>query len=406
MSYLYDSLRDALGGKNFKTGVVTKNWSPNEVRAIYIMRNFIMVVDYLKQPKVVMLDPNEVSNDVTNSTRRGSLNNLLDNRQLSCMEEIYVDSALKPFKNVLDLEAYIKSLYNQSSRLRYYGYVSGLNLDSLRNAYSKVLVDGIMDYTLANSGLRLPICATNNKDWYKKYNLRPQFYALDGEKGRLHTYFSKCEATIGEILSKKDIQIQKLKNAEKVLTMFKTDLSRAEDLMQLTKFVSLFKDCDDFVKGIAECLNESLKKQIVIKGLTKEFLIDCLKVGNIKKDNKCNMLLEIYRLNKVFDNSEEGFDPSEDIISDGILQLGNRLDSGLAKANTKYCKSEYMILYLMASSRIPEGLPKGKLTDVLMKKNLLACEVTSKDNFSGILRYVYSLCGFEKDDIANRFKNS
>ena len=40
MSYLYDKLRDALGGKNFKSGVSMKGWSPNEVRGIVIMRDW------------------------------------------------------------------------------------------------------------------------------------------------------------------------------------------------------------------------------------------------------------------------------------------------------------------------------------------------------------------------------
>ena len=65
MSYLYDKLRDALGGKNFKSGVSMKGWSPNEVRGIVIMRDFILIADYVKSPKIVELNVQEVMFDLS-----------------------------------------------------------------------------------------------------------------------------------------------------------------------------------------------------------------------------------------------------------------------------------------------------------------------------------------------------
>ena len=89
-SYIYSKVQEAIGGKSTSSGF-QKSWSPNKIRALYIMRNFIMVVDYLQGPKVWAIDENEVGMDLQNPNRVGSLNNLLSSRPLCCLEEIYED---------------------------------------------------------------------------------------------------------------------------------------------------------------------------------------------------------------------------------------------------------------------------------------------------------------------------
>ena len=123
MGYIYDSLKLAIGG-SANTNSVIKNWSPNEIRAIYIMRACIVVAYYTKDVKYVNMDQHCVIEELKRGRINGNLNNLLENRQLSCMEEIYVDSVFAKFPALIDLPAYIRSAYNQASRLRAYGYVT------------------------------------------------------------------------------------------------------------------------------------------------------------------------------------------------------------------------------------------------------------------------------------------
>lgn len=403
MSYLYDKLRDALGGKNFRTGIVIKDWSPNEVRAVYIMRNFILIADYLKQPKIVMLDENEVGIDLMNTSRRGNLNNLLDNRHLSCLEEIYVDTAFSQYRDVIDLNAYVQSLYNQSSRLRYFGYVRGFDVNMLGNAYSQALMNGTLDFTVAKNIGGFEYQDTGNKDWYKKYNLRPQWYSIDGEKGRLHTYFSKCEKLVGSELEAKDKQINLLANAEKVIDMFYTDLRRVYDLKLLSKFIEFCKGCDDFTKLIAENVHEGLRRKIPIQGLSKDLFQQSMRLGKVPFGNDEKFLVDIYNSVGVFDDSGKPFEPNDDVVRDGIFQLSERLDYGLASALGKNTKKENYILFMLSSMRSHKGgLPEGRLTDLLKKKNLLVLEPSAfKGESDGLLEYMYNVCGFKQEDFAS-----
>lgn len=404
MGYLYNKLRDALGGTSVKTGTQIKKWSPNEIRSIVIMREYILIADYLKQPKVMPLDLNEVDVDLRSRGGGSSLNNLLNNRQLSCMEEIYVDSVFMNYKDVFDLEKYVRDMFNQVSRLRYYGYTRAGNAEVLRQFYSNVQINGTMDATIALNIGGFEYNDTGNSGWYKKHNLRPQYYALDSDKGTLHTYFMKCEKQIGEETENKENTIKTLKTSEKILRMYNTDLQRVQDIKILMSFITFIKGCDDFAKDIATRVQESMTKHITVSGLSKDMLIQALKIAKIPKDEKGIFLLNLYQKVGVFDESGKEFDPSEDDMNDGIYKFCDRLDFALAEANAKCTRKDYMLLYLMTTSRVTEGLPEGKLTDVLSRKKLLNCEVTKKGNINGLLRFTYGICGFIKEDFIQRYQ--
>jgi hypothetical protein len=397
MSYIYDKLRDALGGKIFRSGIVFKNWSPNEIRAIYIMRDFILVADYLKQPKIIKLDVNEVSMDLSNPSRRGNLNNLLDSRHLSCMEEIYVDSCYQGHRDVIDLNSYVQGLYNQASRLRYYGYVSGFSVDALQTFYSSALINGSFDLTIAKALNNFSYNDLSNKDWYKKYNLRPQWYEIDKEKGRLHTYFVKCEKLIGEQETAKDAKISELTNINNIVEMFNVDRKRAEDIKLLMSFITFCKDKDDFSSSVAECLQHSMITKLKpIKGLTKDLFLKAMRLGKIQMGGIEKYLFDLYQKVGVFSEDEED-NVKIEVETDGIYQLGYRLNTGLSDALIKNRRKEYYILFLLTSSRV-EFLPEGTFVDLLEKKSLLNGSKCSSDNIDGLIKYVYSLCGFSKDD--------
>ena len=215
MSYLYDKLKEALGGEvvvSNKSAVI-KNWSPNNIKALLISRNYIIVVKHLGASmgcaKQFDLDVDMVAQDLDALMRtnfgKPKLNTLLSKRSLSCLEEIYVDAMFQNYPQVLDIEGYVKELTN--SRLRYYGYVEfpvGNFADYLNNAYRQAKAQGNLGYSIAtdtNRGgyLRVEYKSTNCEDWYTKYYLRPQFYQMDSEKGSLAVHFRKFEADYEEI---------------------------------------------------------------------------------------------------------------------------------------------------------------------------------------------------------------
>ena len=398
MGYLSNSLKEAIGGKSFNSSTQIRDWSPNEIRAIFIMRDFILVAYYLKPPKVVRLDVNEVNFELSNPASRGNLNKLLENRQLSCLEEIYVDSAFSMYKHIISLEDYVASVYNQSSRLRYFGYVRGFDVAVLREIYSKAVINGNMDFTAAKNMGSFSFNDTGNTDWYKRYNLRPQYYTLDSEKGKLHTYFSKCEKVVGDVIKSKDAQISQIEKAQKVINMFKVDLSRLNDIRLLMKFIEFSQGVDDFTKEVAKSLKENMTKSIPVKGLAQEDLIQAAKMGNIPFGDAEKYLVDMYRkVNTFTEKGSEEFDPSKEELEDGIYKLGQRLDIALASVLNSKPDAVTCMLYLLTSKRI-SGLPEGRLVDALRKKNILMCRVVSEDGISGLIDFAYSLCGFRKED--------
>ena len=403
MSYLYDKLRDALGGKNFKSGVSMKGWSPNEVRGIVIMRDFILIADYIKSPKIVELNVQEVMLDLSNMNRRGSLNNLLSARQLSCLEEIYVDEGIRGYKQVIDLEAYVQSLVNGISRLRYYGYVSGFNAGELYGVYQKAFVDGVMDFTLAEKLGKFKAESVGNRLWYTKYNLRPNYYDVDRDGGKLSIYFKKCEKLIGEIEKKAHGAVEERNELIRVYESFMLDYRTADDLKTLIDFIGFTKGTDRFANSLSYILKaELLRRDDGVKGLTEGKLIKALKLAGMGVNPKVKYVLDSYKGLKLFtDGSTERCEKS----LSGYYSLGKRIDAALAKLLKNSGENK---LYFYLAVKRAESLPEGRLVEELKHDGILLCGVKGsvdgsdvrggdEADYKGLVRLVYSLCGYTEE---------
>ncbi len=403
MSYLYDKLRDALGGKNFKSGVSMKGWSPNEVRGIVIMRDFILIADYIKSPKIVELNVQEVMLDLSNMNRRGSLNNLLSARQLSCLEEIYVDEGIRGYKQVIDLEAYVQSLVNGISRLRYYGYVSGFNAGELYGVYQKAFVDGVMDFTLAEKLGKFKAESVGNRLWYTKYNLRPNYYDVDRDGGKLSIYFKKCEKLIGEIEEKAHGAVEERNELIRIYESFMLDYRTADDLKTLIDFIGFTKGTDRFANSLSYTLKaELLRRDDGVKGLTEGKLIKALKLAGMGVNPKVKYVLDSYKGLKLFtDRSTERCEKS----LSGYYSLGKRIDAALAKLLKNSGENK---LYFYLAVKRAESLPEGRLVEELKHDGILLCGVKGsvdgsdvrggdEADYKGLVRLVYSLCGYTEE---------
>ena len=156
MAYLYDKLKEALGGAKFSNSHVgaVRDWTPNGVKAIVIYREFILVANHVKPPRLYPLDINEVVQDLQRNGSTGALHNLLSQRQLSCMEEFYVDGMFQNYRGVLDLQGYVGKLLNDKSRLRYYGYIDGVNGQDLYKRYADAKMANNAIYSYAGDTTR------------------------------------------------------------------------------------------------------------------------------------------------------------------------------------------------------------------------------------------------------------
>lgn len=199
--YMYQMLSKAIFDSEDKNKIKS-DWSPNAIRNIVILRDCIIVVYHTtRQTKFVQLNQ-EALDDIMSNGSKGALHNVLGAYQLSCLEEIYVDSVFQNYLGTFNLDKYVNGLKNTRSRLRYCGYVqwvmgAGQNIFNYYNKGKQALSE---DYTLSQSKgvVNIGIQSLDNTDWYTKHNLRPENYKLDKERGTLDAWFTKVERDMTE----------------------------------------------------------------------------------------------------------------------------------------------------------------------------------------------------------------
>lgn len=405
-SYIYSKVQEAIGGKSTSSGF-QKSWSPNKIRALYIMRNFIMVVDYLQGPRVLAIDENEVGMDLQNPNRVGSLNNLLSSRQLSCLEEIYADEAFSRYVGVLDLKAYADSVLNSASRLRYYAYTSGINGEALRQAYLKAFQEGQVDFTYAKNIGGIRYVDTGNVEWYKRHNLRPQYYGPDAEGGSLAAWFNKVEKIVSKYAQAEMAKVQLSKDCEYIINRLKVDVAGYSALVKLR---SLMKFCAssgyELHKVFYKIAEETQKAPKPVPGLSKEKIIAAVKatwtkdVAFIKTaQGVANYYgyADLYLKDAPFDlqklESSSAY-PEEG----GFLQIGIMLDRILAGLYEKYGSNplyKYTI-NVAIMSEFPEGIPNGSLAKRLAGKGKVI-ERSPLEFVPNYLKAFNRICGVDDE---------
>lgn len=323
MGYLLDHLRNVLEGKSSAS-----NWTPNDVRAVVITRDFILVAHHTSPASKVLLDRNEVQIELSAGVNTGALHNLLTKRQLSCMEEIYVDGMFQNYRGIMDLEGYVRKISSDSLRLRYYGYIdSDISiLTYLYGVYDSLRYDLNYQYSIAkdtNRRFKVMYEVANEVDWYKKYNLRPQFYKRDSEKGILAQYFRKCEAEIGSVIAKQQADIKDKAFLDVVKAIMSVDLKYCEDVYAILlakNYAKKFKSNDPlyvkFSKAVVSAMSEVYKSPIT--GLKEKYF------------ENYTRLLQMYKLLRRIDNEGElstEYIEKHELMSRGFLNAREFLDS-------------------------------------------------------------------------------
>ena len=413
-SYIYSKVQEAIGGKSISSGF-QKDWSPNRIRALYIMRDFVLVVDYLSGPKLTALDINEVGLDLQNINRVGSLNNLLSSRQLSCLEEIYADEAFSRYPNVLDLQAYAKSVVNSASRLRYYAYTSGVDGNSLYKAYMEAFQKGIPNFTYAKSIGGIRYVDTGNADWYKKYNLRPQYYGPDADGGRLATWFRKVEHTVSKARQEESSKEESARVNDYIIQRVIVDISNSKNLALLINLANYcLKSNYELHKGFVRAYADGKKMPKPVSGLSKELIIEAAKAtGN----NDTSFIMGVQNIVKLY-SQVKAFIPDAPFDVDkleesnvfppecGFLQVGNMLDRVLAGIVEKYGNhSIYKYAVNVAiMSAFPQGVPNGALAKRLGNK-VKVVEGSTMRYIDNYFDAIYSICGVDESAVEGGILN-
>lgn len=412
MGYLYDKLKTALGGAKFSNSHqgVLKDWTPNGVKAIFICKEFIIVANHVKQPKVYALDVNESIMDIQKNGSTGALHNLLAQRQLSCLEEIYVDGAFVQYRGALDLQVYINKLLNDRSRLRYYGYISNANSYEILQKYSKAKLDNDALYSYAGDKSRtatLQYETVNNPTWYKNYNLRPQHYALDSENGILSRWFKRCEVDIEKYISEQKENVENMAKSTLLKSLLDLDLM---EYPLLKKFL-LFRKYANKTAGtwndpIRNIIKEELNSLFGDKAKWKinNLTLDWMKSTGISIDNSYVGLLQSYSHLGVFDSikGEDNLGVNIEVMrqlyeeGQGFLMLNSRLEALCYQTIQKVKKKDKLSAATVIIAIMNSNLPEGSISTEYNQDGTGSLE--------GYLKLLLNLFGLSEEDLVKEMK--
>lgn len=394
MGYLYDKVRDVVGGNRVSGGFI-KNWSPNSIKAMVITRDYIFVANHVKMPRVIKLDPSEVAMDLEQQGRGGALHNLLAQRQLSCMEEFYVDSGFMNYRGAIDVEGYIGKLINEKSRLRFYGYVSGVSADELVKGFTEARMKSNPIYAYAlDSGRtgKVSYKTLQNATWYENHNLRPQYYGLDADGGELDRWFRRSEGIIRELLEGAMREEEAGAVTKALVTLVSRDVEELPEIMTYLSLVKYLKrgsgdrvfSC--VLRGIAEGSKNYKRK---VGKLKPEGLQTVL----VQTGESAKNLARVYQYFGVVDKdgSEGNLEELVEAVKSGqgLTEFVGFLDSVLYETwiimgNTY---PEGKLLIMLESQKYKDDIPSGKFRTALGLGEGRGCSL-------GMMSTLLGVCGW------------
>lgn len=375
MGYIYEKVKAVLSSNsNSNGGHVISNWSPNMYRCIIIGPSFIFVAKHIGVPQIIDMDMQKVKEDLiiySKGSGRGALHNLLAERQLSCLEEIYIDNCYKPFTNLIDLEYYIGKVKNSISRLRYYGYcVVGSAYTWLVSVYQNCDVL----YSLAKDSKRifpLEYKEVGVTTWYKNYNLRPMYYKMDSDRGQLAIYFRKNEGLIEDALQKIAEEKEMGFELSGILFCVDKDLSEVFNIARLLKVINYMNNpgfTDASVNIVFSAIKSEVKRERVVSGLTKDKLTKALSSKKLADD--VTRIQRYYDIFRVVDKDGRGNAVDISKYPNGFLDIGDMMDNICMEVCQKMCSNNDTKIIAQLNLKIHEkDFPKGKLSDKYFKGN-------------------------------------
>lgn len=405
--YMYQKLKEAIGFPKSSQSVV-KSWTPNNIKAIIIMRNFIFVAHHTSVPKIVYLSVDESSQDIQNNGAGGSLHNLLAQRQLSCLEEIYVDSVFMNYKGIMDLDKYVSGLVNTASRLRYYGYAENVNASEVMSYYNDSVVAGRVNYCYATYADRksvLQYVSTGNEDmWFTKFNLRPEKYYEDSDKSRLSVWLRRVRSVV-ESEKEKEFERVKAEGVSSALSLlYRQDLAYADDivcLINLDKKLTASRIREDSICRSVKSLlkSESGNKQMV-SVYSKDLQEALNKQGiSVSKHSKEEFIVKYYSGKGVFSKKPVQYD-LEDLLNraksgNGIVGIPDMLLKVCSKLmHSTSGKSDTILLCAFMVLSLQEVEQCNGDISALVK------EMRSRSNcVSWYVDFLLGMCGFSRKTV-------
>lgn len=408
MGYIYEMLKGVLSG-NRKGDASDWAGSPNMFRSIVVTPEFIFTARFIGNPRAVRLDVEKVKADLNEyrlGKGKGALHNLLAERQLSCLEEIYFDASFEPYQNLYDINAYITKVKSSVSRLRYYGYCiipngKGMEVCTwLDNAYRNANVV----YSITedkNKPFMVNYKGTGTKEWYRNYNLRPNFYKADADDGDLAIYFRKNEKIIDKYLKDMETKGNTIRENELILTACLSDLRDKDYILMINKLynytVTKGKG-DEFMELCNKCLLTIVRINKEIPGVTRNRVVDIMNIDNRFPDNMVRSLDAMYDLYQIYDKKNGTLDSEkfEKRIMLGLLNIRSVLDMLCMSLSDAICKNKKMIQLIHYNCMdVVDTIPMGPFRN----KYFQGKDKPSHGSIEGYVTYLSNVLGMDLHDI-------
>lgn len=412
MGYMYDMLKTALGGSKFSNShsSIVKGWSPNSIKALIITEYQIVIAYHVSSPRVIPLNYQKSYEDIIRNGSTGSLHNLLTQRQLSCLEEIYVSGVFQNYLGCMNINAYVEKMLSDSCRLRYYGYINVSNFDEIRNSYIKAKENGNPLYAYALDKSRtnaIQYDSVGNKTWYKNYNLRPQYYSLDAENGVLARWFRRSENIIKGSLESQERLIKLSERNSSLYTLFLKDVERVPDLrtlMRLSKYTGRYKT-DETLAAVHRVIVNRLSESFCIPNFTVKDLQDSVQSHTMEVTEEDKYILTAYKNLGVFDTSaKKDEELSLDLIKeyvlkdDGLLQLTRVLED--ICCNLLRTNKQVKMMLKINCLKFQEDIPDGDF-----KKLMSLSGKGGNASYKGFLKLLLAVCGTDSDTFNRLYNN-
>ena len=408
MGYIYDNVKATLNMEK-------KDYSPNNVKALFITRSFIVAIYHVSPASYRVLDVVKSEEDIRRNGSTGAIHNLLLKRQLSCMEEIYVDPIFMQYSGAMNLEAYVSSMCKDSSRLHYYGYISADgNPTEIAQKYTTAKMKDLITYSYATDRDKSCNMTFNStvkfhskpNEWLYNHYLRPTYYAMDAENGLLGRYFRSVDAKLDEIMERYRVSEQ-YAYVEIVLENELRVIETTRDFMLLMFTYKQVKGTVEpmmrlFYSISAECIRENK----CIEGLNVNFFrklqgyINDSFRGNIKK---IYFLLDVYMYLHVMDSSSSK-SVSGEVLSE--LVANNGTFSGIAKLLDDIAVKLYSNKEMEWSAKMwmvdhYRELPVGsKLAKAA------GCESSCNGDISSYISFILYVLGYDRESFYKAMKQN
>lgn len=408
MGYIYDNVKATLNMEK-------KDYSPNNVKALFITRSFIVAIYHVSPASYRVLDVTKSEEDIKRNGSTGAIHNLLLKRQLSCMEEIYVDPIFMQYLGAMNLEAYVSNMCKDSSRLHYYGYISadGDPVEILQK-YTAAKMKDNFTYSYATDRDKSCSMAYNNTDkfrskpneWVYNHNLRPTYYSMDADNGLLGRYFRSVDAKLDELMEEYRV-FEQYAYVEKILEKELKYMETIRDFMLLMFTYKKVKGTGEpmmrlFHSIAAGCIRENK----CIEGLNVDFFhklqrrINESFSGDIKK---IYFLLDVYKYLRVMDRSSSN-GVSNEVLSELVMHSGTF--SGIAELLDDTAVKMYYNKEMEWSAKMWMVDHYRELPSCSKLAKAAGCESSCNGDISSYVSFILYILGYDRESFYKAMKKN